>query len=310
MKIRNILIIAVLVFPATLAFGQSTSPAPVDLAYHFKAGTVLHYQRLDEIRNPDNPPGYQDGNFDTKDDIHITVEKVDSMDNATLVIQNEESHDFKGGDDANGVTMGGLAQDIPLYSVTVDRYGKFLSGKILHRSPQDSINQELRKNPKIIFSGPQSDSSDINFWMWQALCPRPTRSSVQIGTSWQDSMAQISHNHVFYFNQSATPAKEEPPPLPSYYAHHYNYKIAQDGADRAAGKYSLVTESMNYQVSEGKLLSQGIKNETQDIRSSDGITLKRTQFEKRVPGKSADTSFDNSYITRTLTLISIDSTQK
>ncbi len=58
MNIRNILIIAVLGFPASVAFGQATSPAPVGLlAYHFKAGEVLHYKKIDEFRNPDNPPG-------------------------------------------------------------------------------------------------------------------------------------------------------------------------------------------------------------------------------------------------------------
>ncbi len=135
MKIRIILIIVVLVFPASLAFGQSTSPAPVDLAYHFKAGEVLHYQRLDEMRNPDNPGGYQEENFDVKENVDISVEKVDSIGDATLVIQNTESYDFKGGDDPTGVTQGGLAQDIPLYRVTINRFGKYLRGEMLRRSP-------------------------------------------------------------------------------------------------------------------------------------------------------------------------------
>ncbi len=307
MKIRNILIIVVLVFPASLAFGQSTSPAPVDLAYHFKAGTVLHYQRLDECRNPDNPPGYMEGNYDTKDDIHITVEKVDSVGDATLVIQNEESYDFKNGDNGFQQAVGIIAQDIPLYRVTVDRYGKYLSGKILRYSSQDSLEHEHMKDPRWNIT-PRTDSSIINLFIGEAFSTRPARTGVQIGTTWQDSVAQISHNHVVYFNHTAAPAKEEPPPLPSYFSHHYDYKTAQDAEDRTAGKYHFVTKTMNYQVSQGQLLSQFTTDEDQEIRSSDGITLKRTQLEKAVPGIKINKDRENISDKRTLTLISIDST--
>jgi hypothetical protein len=289
---------------------QTTSPLPVDLSYHFKPGTTLHYQRLDEMRNPDNPPGYQEGNFDTKDDIHITVEKVDAASNATLVIQNEEVNDFKGGDDAKGVTMGGLAQDIPLYRVTVDKYGKYISGKILRYSLQDSLLHEEMKDPRYHIE-PRSDSSIINFWMDHVLClKRPTRSGSRVGMKWDDTLCKLSHNTTYYYNQSASAPTQQQPSSPSYNSYHYDYSIAQDANARNEGKYTFGTETTFYQVDNGKILSEGLTDEKQDIRSSDGLTLTRTEFQKRVPGKSADTSFDHWYMTRTLTLISIDSTQK
>jgi hypothetical protein len=313
MKIRIILKIVVLVCASSsLAFAQATSPAQVDLSYHFKPGTTLHYQRLDEIRNPDNPPGYMEGNFDTKDDIHITVEKVDSLGNATLVIQNEETHDFKDGDDANGVTMGGLAQNIPLYRVTVNRYGNYLSGNILHRSPQDSLSEVRTKDPKI-WTSPRSDSATIKFWMKQALYPKPERTHTHVGMKWADSSTRISHPIHIALNNAPSPASASPPddtPIISqgYNAYHYDYTLDQDAADRNAGQYQLATKTVNYQVAEGTLISQGITDETEKIRTSDGLTFLSTQLAKRVPGKSADTTFDRIYMRRTLTLISIDST--
>ncbi len=161
MKIIGICCVIVLASFSTV-FAQNTSPAPVDLAYHFKAGTVLHYKKIDEFRNPDNSPGLMEHNWDRIEDIHITVENVDSLDNATLVIHNEETHDFKGGDGGEGVTQGGLTLEIPLYRVKVDKYGKYLSGEILHRSPQDSMWQIGYKDPKNLAKAPPDSVSIIS----------------------------------------------------------------------------------------------------------------------------------------------------
>ena len=298
---------AVFLFSSSLSLAQTTAPAPVDLSYHFKAGTVLHYQRLDEIRNPDNPPGYQEGNYDSKEDIHITVENVDAAGNTTLVIKNEEVNDFKGGDDAKGVTMGALAQDIPLYRVTIDKFGKYISGEILRRSPQDSVFHEQMKSPG--FNGwSRPDSSNIQYSMAQVLSPRPARINARVGMKWNDTLCKLSHNVTYYTNHSASAPTQHPPPGPSYMSYHYDFNIAQDAADRAAGKYTLAKETTNYQVSDGKLLTEGLTDEKQGIRSSDGLTLTRTELQKRIPGKSADPMYDRIYLNKTLTLISVDST--
>jgi hypothetical protein len=270
----------------------------------------LHYQRLDEMRNPDNPPGYMEGNYDTKDDIHITVEKVDSAGNATLVIQNEETHDFNGGDDANGVTMGALGQDIPLYRVTVDRFGNFLGGKILHRSPQDSLIEVRSKDPHI-WTAPRSDSATIKSWMRHALWPRPQRTSVHVGMQWTDSSTRISHSIHMVLNRAPSPASERddantPIIGQGYNAYHYDYTIDQDATDHKAGQYQLTTETINYQVSEGQLVSQGKEDEKQTIRSSDGLTTSITAMGRRIGGMGVN----NSYMKRTFTLISVDSTAR
>jgi hypothetical protein len=299
---------AIIVASSSLAFAQATAPAPVDLSYHFKAGTVLHYQRLDEIRNPDKPPGYKGRNFDTKDDLHITVENVDSLGNATLVIQNEETHDFKGGDDANGITMGALGQDIPLYRVTVDRYGNFINGKILHRSPQDSLAEVRSKDPNI-WTSPRSDSATIKLWMRYALWPRPARTPVQDGMNWTDSSTRASHPIHMSLEHTSSASSERPDPNTpivghGYNAYHYDYSIDQNAESRKAGQYQLATETINYQVSEGQLISKGKEDEKQTIRSSDGLTTSLTELGRRIGGMGVD----NSYMKRTLTLISIDST--
>ncbi len=305
MKIRIILKIVVLVCALpSLAFTQATSPAPVDLSYHFKPGTTLHYQRLDEIRNPENPPGYMEGNFDTKDDIHITVEKVDSLGNATLVIQNEETHDFKGGDDASGVTMGALAQNIPLYRVTVDPYGKYLSGKILRYSPQDSLERVRLKDPNY-FVSPRSDSANINFWMDQALCVRPARNGVRVGTKWNDSLCKISPRHLIPSRFAGTPSTVPPPAGLDYNAYRYDYTVDQDAVTRNAGQYQLGVETIFYQVFDGKLMAQCLTDEKQVVRSFDGLTVSRSEMMKRTGGSAG---VDTYSIKRTLTLISVDST--
>ncbi len=303
MKIRIILQIVVLVCASSsLAFAQATSPAQVDLSYHFKPGTTLHYKKVEEFRNPDNPPGLMEGNWDRIEDIHITVEKVDSLDDATLVIHNEETHDFKGGDDGDGVTQGGLALEIPLYRVKVDRYGRYLSGEILHRSTQDSLNQIGWKDTNNLAKAPP-DSASIISWMAQLLSRRPTRTGVREGARWQDSTTKISHPTTFYFNHTASSSTKKPDG-PNYQAHHFDYTIDQDAADRKAGQYKLATETTNYQVIAGELIFKGKIDEEQDIRSSDGLIISRTSTDRRIAGRNVD----NSYGKRTLTLISIDST--
>ncbi len=306
MKIRIILQIVVLVCASSsLAFAQATAPAQVDLSYHFKPGTTLHYQRLDEIRNPDNPPGYSEGNWDDKEDIHITVEKVDPSGDATLLVKADETPDFKNGGDEDP-TKGAnahLALDIPLYRVTVDRYGKYLNGEILKRTLTDSMVNEKIKDPN--YNGwKMSDSSQIKLNLKQQLCSRPAQARTRVGMKWEDSSTQLSHPIHYALDHSASPSTEPPQLQPSYYSQHYDYAVKQDGTDRVAGTCNLATESMNYQVGNGTLLSQWSGDENQSIRSSDGLTIQRSSYEHRVAGFSVDKSF----IKRSLTLISIDST--
>src|SRR5665213_1530545 len=101
LPLRACALCVIFTFSSIAAFGQYTAPRSVDLSYHFRAGTVLNYERDDQSRNPDGAPGYAGGNWELKEDVHITVEKVDLDGSATLVVQNVEMHDFKGGSDAN-----------------------------------------------------------------------------------------------------------------------------------------------------------------------------------------------------------------
>jgi hypothetical protein len=296
---------AIVLISSSLALAQATAPAPVDLSYHFKAGTVLHYQRLDEMRNPDNPPGYSEGNWDLKEEIHFTVEKVDPDGDATLLVRVEETPDFKNGGDEDQTTGVGvtLGLDIPLYRVTVDRFGKYLNGEILHRTASDSMYNEKMKDPN--WNGwKRPDSSLIKLNLSEEFCPRPAHAATHVGVAWEDSSSQISNSTHYYYNHSASPSTEPPPDGPSYYSQHYDYNILQDGTDRNAGQYHLSAKSMNYQVSEGTLMSQWTDDDNQLVRSPDGLTTMRTQFEKRVGGMGVDKSFTK----RTLSLISVDST--
>lgn len=93
---------------------------------------------------------------------------------------------------------------------------------------------------------------------------------------------------------------------PSYTSHHNDYTVIQGAADRDSSQYHLAAETKNYQVAMGRLLSLWTSDEDQDVRSSDGLTTKRTQLERRVGGIRVD----KSYTKRTLTLISVDSVSK
>ncbi len=304
MKIFSIYCVIVLASSSS-AFAQTTSPAPVDLSYHFTKGTVLHYHRLDEFRNPDNPPGYIEGNFDSKEDIHITVESVDALGNATLRVAIEESHDFKGGDDASGVKMGGLADDIPLYRVTVDRFGTYLNGEILKNTPLDSMLNEKKKNPK--FNGSKlPDSSLMKLELSEEFCSRPSPMAARAGLKWGDSTFETVFSQQYSNPGSTTPSAMQRSVKPTYRSRHYDYAIVQNAEDRSAGVFHLNTLTTNYQVAEGMLLSEWTNDEHQDIRTSDGLTTLRTRFEHRIGGVSVNTSTGK----RTLTLVGVDSTDK
>ncbi len=120
---------------------------------------------------------------------------------------------------------------------------------------------------------------------------------------WQDSSTKITHPTTFYFNHTASSPNQKPAG-PNYKAYHNDYTIEQDAADRKAGQYKLETETTNYQVVEGELISKGTDDEVQDVRSSDGLIISRTSTGRRIAGRN----LDNSFLKRTLTLISIDST--
>ena len=284
-------------------FAQVTAPPSVDLAYHFKPGTTLHYNRLEEIRNPDNPPGYVEGNYDIKENVTISVEKVGPDGATTLLVNNSESVDFKGGGDASEVTMGTLGMDIPTYRVTIDKFGNYRTGTVLRRTPDDSVRHEKLKDQNINVHA--IDSANIKFNLEAFINKRPTVTNSTVGSKWTDTLYELKHQTHYYFNHSPTPAQEQPPEKPSYNSVHYDYEVAQDAQDRNKNEFLLATKSMNYQVGMGMLLSQFTIDDNEHIRSSDGIPTLRTQYSKRVGGMHVD----NSYIKQTLTLLSIDSTK-
>ena len=219
-------------------------------------------------------------------------------------MRNEETNDFQGDDGNRGMST--FAGDIPLYRVTVDRFGNYLNGEILRRAAWDSAMVEKMKNPS--FNGSKiADSTQIKRSLDNVFCPRPERTGAQVGMKWSDSSCQISHPHFSPKGRSVSTANVPPPDTSlSYNSHHYDYNIVQGAADRYSSRYQLAIETMNYQVGMGRLMSQWTSDENQDVRSSDGLTSLRTRLERRVGGMRVD----KSYTKRTLTLISVDSVAK
>jgi hypothetical protein len=301
MKIIGISCVIVLASFSTV-IAQNTSPAPVDLAYHFKAGTVLHYQRLDESRKPGSPPGRAGGNYDIKEDIVITVEKVDLDGSAMLIVQNEEADDLKGADKNQVVKIGRVSatysQDIPMYRVKVDKYGRYLDGAILKRTPEDSIQHEKLKDPNVISWG-GGDSERIQWSLYKNLFPRSPRTAVRLGTSWNDSVFKPEHPHRFPVNHAASGPVIVDPPGPSYTSQRYDYSLTQNTKDRKSGIFELNTQTIYYTVFGGESAGQAKVNMVEQFRSLDGLPILRTESGK---------GLDNSDNKTTFKLISIDST--
>ncbi len=290
---------------AKTSLAQATAPTPVDLSYHFKAGTVLHYQRLDEMRSPDNPPGYEGGNFDSKEDIQIAVVNVDLDGSATLVVQNTETHDFKGGDDTHDVLEGprvshNLGEDIPLYSVKVDKYGMYLDGMILRRNTHDSIFHEKMKDPNFNGWGVE-DSTAIKRSLYKNFAPRSARSNVRRGSEWNDSSHEVTNPPHIPLNHSASGPVVLNPPGPSYNSYRNDYSLSQNLSERKAGIYELTTKAINYQVFGGTVAGHGKTDRLEQFRTSDGLPVLRTE---------TSGGLTKEYMKRTFTLISVDSTAK
>ncbi|GEM_PF-4203592 len=290
----------VLIFTsASASFAQLLAPSPVDLAYHFRTGQRLHYHHVDEIRNPGGEPGYQDGNYNIKKDIMISVDHVDAAGNATLTVEINEVHDWKGGDDGTKQSMGGLGEDIPLYRITIDKFGHYVNGEVLRWSVQDSIFRERLKQPSIIGSM-VADSLRIKSSFELILYPRPGRMNPLISARYHDSSSRISHPHHYYIGQQS-PISPEPvvAEKPSYMSHAFDYLIKQ--VDKDTAMFDLEVKTSNDQVVEGQLLSHWLSNGEEYIRKENGLTVRRETIERRVTNGAPE----QAYIKRTLTLVDV-----
>jgi hypothetical protein len=261
---------------------QLTSPAPVDLAYRFHPGEKLHYRWFNETRDPDKPGGYSNHNFDIRKDVFITVESVDSHGNSTLLVHNDESYDWKGGESGTQVASGGLAQDIPLYRITIDPIGRFLGGNIVRRSQQDSDFHEKMKKPD--FNGfTPPDTTHIKRSFAQLFPVRPQKEGMHVGTIWHDSVFTPKHSsHYNLGGPRALTASQPPPPTSEGYdAVSTNYSIVQGESGLLDTAFRLIT-SMKKEEYFGGHLFHWMAEEDQHIRISDGLPSQRTALSSRV----------------------------
>ena len=282
---------------------QVTAPMAVDLAYHFKEGSVLHYIRTDQDRHPGYPEGYQGGNWDQQDSLEIAVVKVDLDGSATLVVRNAETQDFKGTSKdlmkigRTNVTVG---SDIPMYRIKIDKFGNYLDGAIIRRTERDSISHAQKKDPTLqALDTP--DSNRIKWSFYNNFFPRSQRSSVRVGVKWTDSTYEASHPMHIPLSQSPSGPRIVEQPGPSYKSHRYDRCIVQNSSERKNGMCELTTTATNYQVFGGQLAGRSTEDSKEHFFTTNGLPKARTE---------SGVGVDGSNFTRTLTLLSIDSTSK
>ncbi len=283
---------------------QQLAPAPVDLTYRFHPGQKLHYQKRLELRNPDNIPGRWAAS-DEVTETFITVESVNADGSATLIVRNYEPPAGQTKEDAK--EEGSLVtvvrgQDIPIYSITVDSYGRFLSGTIIKRNLDDSQFVEKMKDPKFV-GHRLPDTSLIKLWAKDLLPTRPRMKSSLPGARYHDSVykaGKVEHFPLGGPTASGAP-KVEPPPQPTYDLDLDDYSIVLGPEEKQQSEFRLIDNNGHDQVWNGKLMSHGVHSSDTHIRTADGLITKRTEIGRRVN----DGKPESAYMKRTLTLISV-----